>query len=59
MPIENSPIQAHAGSKSRRHFPLYLATGALLAVSLAALMSRPPVVVHGTSLAVGQRFTQP
>src|SRR5260370_2857782 len=48
MRIDDSPIQAHAGSKSRRHLPLYLATAALLAVSLAALMSRPPVVVHGT-----------
>src|SRR5258708_37244589 len=48
MRIDDYPIQAHAGYKSRRHLPLYLATAALLAVSLAALMSRPPVVVHGT-----------
>jgi CxxC motif-containing protein (DUF1111 family) len=52
MRIENSPMQAHSGSKSRRRLPLYLSAAALLAVSLAALMSRPPVTVHGSSLAV-------
>jgi len=48
MPIEN-PIQAqvHSGSSSRRRLPLFLTLAALVAVSLVALMSRPPVV-HGT-----------
>jgi CxxC motif-containing protein (DUF1111 family) len=52
MRIENSPMQAHSGSKSRRRLPLYLSAALLLAVSLAALMSRPPVTVLGSSLAV-------
>jgi len=50
MPIEN-PIQAkvHSGTSSRRRLPLFLTLAALVAVSLVALMSRPPVVVQGTS----------
>jgi CxxC motif-containing protein (DUF1111 family) len=47
MRIEN-PIQAHSGASSRRRLPLFLTLAALVAVSLAALMLRPPAVVHGT-----------
>ena len=46
--IDDSPMQTSPRSNSRRHLFLYLATAALLTVALAALMSRPPVVVHGT-----------
>ena len=51
MRIDDSPIQANSGTSSRRRLPLYLAAALLLAVSLAVLMSRPPVVVHGSSTA--------
>jgi CxxC motif-containing protein (DUF1111 family) len=46
--IDDSPSQAHSGSSSRRRLPIFLTLAALVAVSMAALMSRPPVVVHGT-----------
>ncbi len=49
--IDDSPSQAHSGSNSRRRLPIFLTLAALVAVSLAALMSRPPAVVHGSSLA--------
>src|SRR5256885_16876189 len=50
--IDGSPMQANAGSAPRRRLPLYLATAALLAVSLGVLLSRPPVVVRGSSTAI-------
>src|ERR1700689_4952260 len=53
MPIDNSPIQAHSGSKSRRGLPIFLTLAALVAVSMAALMTRPAAVVHGQAGACG------
>jgi CxxC motif-containing protein (DUF1111 family) len=49
--IDGSFMQANQGSTPRRRLPLYLATAALLALSLGALMSRPPAVVRGSSTA--------
>jgi CxxC motif-containing protein (DUF1111 family) len=53
MPIDNSPIQAHSGFKSRRGLPIFLTLVALVAISMAALMTRPAAVVHGQSGACG------
>jgi len=50
MRIDNSSMQAHSGSRSRQRVTILLTLAVLVAVSLAALMSRPPVV-HGTVMA--------
>jgi CxxC motif-containing protein (DUF1111 family) len=49
--IDDSPMQAHSGSGSRRRLPLYVGAALLLVLSLGALMARPGVVVHGQALA--------
>ncbi len=46
--IDNSPMQTHSGSSSRRRLSVFLTVALLMALSAVALMSRP-AVVQGSS----------